>query len=173
MGPRLGAEEIESSILLIRGRRVILDRDLAVLYDVPTKQLNRAVKRHGRRFPTDFMFQMSSMELENWKCQFGTSNPDVKMGLRRRPYVFSEQGVAMLSSVLNSERAILVNIAIMRTFVKLQETLSLHKDLAAKLQELEQRIEGHDDHIQNIFDAIRELMAPDPKSPKEIGFQTK
>lgn len=92
MGPHLEAEEIEPSILLIRGRRVMLDRDLAVLYGVPTKQLNRAVKRHRRRFPADFMFRMSPAELENWKCQFGTSNPGVKMGLRRRPYVFSEQG---------------------------------------------------------------------------------
>ncbi|OGS38861.1 MAG: hypothetical protein A2506_07765 [Elusimicrobia bacterium RIFOXYD12_FULL_66_9] len=164
-------EAIEHNILLIRGSRVMLDRDLAVLYGVPTKQLNRAVKRHVKRFPADFMFQMSPAELEDWKCQFGTSNPNHKMGMRRLPYVFSEQGVAMLSSVLNSERAILVNIAIMRTFVKLRQTLALHKALAAQLAELERRIVGHDAKISNIFDAIRGLMAPPKTPPHRIGFQ--
>ncbi|MFH2202811.1 MAG: ORF6N domain-containing protein [Elusimicrobiota bacterium] len=164
-------EAIEGSILLIRGRRVMLDRDLAALYGVPTKQLNRAVKRHERRFPADFMFQMNPTEFKNWRCQFGTSNPRLKMGLRRRPYLFTEQGVAMLSSVLNSERAILVNITIMRAFVRIKETLFLHQGLSVKLKELERRIEGHDDHIRSIFDAIRELMAPDPKDRKRIGFE--
>ena len=102
--------------------------------------------------------------------EFGTSNSNVKMGLRRCPYVFSEQGVAMLSSVLNSERAILVNIAIMRSFVKLRGTLALHKELAVKLQELERRIEGHDAEIRNIFDAIRELMTPPEEPRRQIGF---
>jgi len=151
----------------------MLDRDLASLYGVTTKHLNRVVKRHKRRFPADFMFQMNTMELKNWRCQIGTSNPNLKMGLRRHPYLFSEQGVAMLSSVLNSERAILVNIAIMRTFVKLRETLLIHKKLAAKLSELERRIEGHDGQIRNVFDAIRELMAPRPETTKRIGFHPK
>ena len=171
MKQHLEPEGIGRRIFLIRGHRVMIDRDLAALYQVPTKQLNRAVKRHELRFPLDFMFRMSRAEFEDWRCQIGTSNPSLKMGLRRCPYVFSEQGVSMLSSVLNSERAILVNIAIMRTFVELRETLSLHKELAAKLQELEQRIEGHDGKIRSIFDAIRELMAPPEEAPRRIGFQ--
>ena len=123
MKQHLEPEGIGRRIFLIRGHRVMIDRDLAALYQVPTKQLNRAVKRHELRFPLDFMFRMSRAEFEDWRCQIGTSNPSLKMGLRRCPYVFSEQGVSMLSSVLNSERAILVNIAIMRTFVELRETL--------------------------------------------------
>ncbi len=164
--------EVERLIFLVRGYKVMLDRDLAALYAVPTKQLNRAVKRHKRRFPADFMFQLSPAEFENWKCQFGTSNPTLKMGLRRRPYMFSEQGVAMLSSVLNSERAVLVNVAIMRTFVKLCQTLALHKELAAKLHESEKRIVGHDAKIRNIFDTIRGLMATPTKPSRRIGFRT-
>lgn len=149
----------------------MLDMDLAGLYGVPTKQLNRAVKRHARRFPPDFMFEMSPAEFSDWRCQVGTSNPRLKMGLRRPPHVFSEQGVAMLSSVLNSERAILVNIAIMRAFMKLRETLSLHRELAVKLAELERRIEGHDSKISSIFDAIRRLMAPPKNEPRHVGFK--
>src|SRR5262245_32160505 len=106
-------ERIEKAILLIRGHKVMMDRDLAELYEVPTKRLNEQFRRNIRRFPKDFMFQLSKEEFEDWKSQIATSNPAIKMGLRKRPYVFTEQGVAMLSSVLNSERAIEVNIAIM------------------------------------------------------------
>jgi hypothetical protein len=151
-------ERIEKSILLIRGHKVMLDRDLAMLYGVPTAVLNQAVKRNLRRFPDDFMFQLSPQEMKNWISQFVISNPGAKMGLRKRPLAFTEQGVAMLSSVLNSQRAIDVNIAIMRAFVRLREILSTHKDLAAKLEKMEKKLGEHDQHFQVVFEAIRQLM---------------
>jgi len=164
-------ERIEKAILLIRSQKVILDRDLAELYDVPTKVLNQAVKRNLKRFPDDFMFQLSPEEFENWKSQIVTSNSAIRMGIRKRPFAFTEHGVAMLSGVLNSDRAIEVNIAIMRAFVKLREILATHKDLARKLEELERKLGQHDTHFQAVFEAIRQLMAPPPPQPKRrIGF---
>ena len=173
MQDRLVLEEvIEPKIFMIRGHKVMLDRDLAELYGVKTMVLNQAVKRNISRFPQDFMFQLSKEELENWISQIVISNKE-KMGIRRKPYVFTEQGVAMLSSVLNSERAIQVNIAIMRAFVKLKQILSMNKELAYKLAELEHKIEKHDGDIQAIFEAIRRLMAPTPIKPKpQIGFKS-
>jgi hypothetical protein len=163
-------EAIENKILLIRGKKVMMDRDLAELYKVPTKVLNQAVKRNIERFPEDFMFQLQKKELENWRSQFVTSNSE-KMGLRYRPYVFTEQGVAMLSSVLNSKRAIQVNIAIMRVFVKIKEMVVTHKELMYKLSELERKVEKHDGDICTVFEAIRQLMDPPPEKPKRrIGF---
>ncbi len=125
-----------------------------------------------RRFPADFMFQLSKREFEDWRSQFATSNPAVKMGVRRRPYAFTEQGVAMLSSVLNSERAIEVNIAIMRAFVRLRELLASHKDLGRKLEELERKLGEHDQKFHVVFEAIRQLMAPPPEPARKrhIGF---
>ncbi len=120
------AERIERAILMIRGQKVLLDRDLAELYGVATKVLNQAVGRNRKRFPDDFMFQLSDEEFGNWRSQIVTSNSAAKMGLRRRPYAFAEQGVAMLSSVLNSDRAVEVNMAIMRAFVRLREIMSAH-----------------------------------------------
>jgi len=164
-------EIIERKIFMIRGHKVMLDRDLAELYGVRTMVLNQAIKRNIGRFPKDFMFQLSKEELENWISQIVISNRE-KMGIRRKPYVFTEQGVAMLSSVLNSERAIQVNIAIMRTFVKLKQILSMDKELAHKLAELERKTEKHDIEIHAIFEAIRKLMAPTPVKPKpQIGFK--
>jgi len=162
-------ERIEQVIVFIRGQKVILDRDLARLYNVPTKVLNQAVSRNRKRFPEDFMFQLSKEVLENWRSQFVTSNSATKMGLRRRPYAFTEQGVAMLSSVLNSERAIDVNIAIMRAFVRLRQILAAHKDLAQKLAAMESK---YDAQFQVVFEAIRQLMAPPPQAAKKrrIGF---
>ena len=165
-------ERIEKAILLVRGQKVILDRDLAQLYGVKTKALKQAVRRNPKRFPRDFMFELTKEEFENWRSQFVTSNRD-KMGLRYRPMAFTEQGVAMLSSVLNSERAIEVNIAIMRVFVRLREMMATHKELAFKLAEHEERLEGHDEQIQNIFEAIRQLMTPAEKERKKIGFEVK
>ena len=158
-------ETIEQRILLIRGQKVMLDADLAELYAVETKQLIRAVKRNITRFPADFMFQLHKEEFENLRFHFGTSS---RWGGRRYlPYVFTEQGVAMLSSVLNSERAINVNIVIMRAFVKLREMLVSHKDLAHKLNEMEKK---YDAQFKIVFDAIRELMTPPGKHNRKIGF---
>jgi hypothetical protein len=162
---------IEQVILLLRGQKVILDRDLATLYGVPTKSLNRAVKRNLDRFPADFMIQLTAEEAAALRCQIGT----LKRGqhFKYLPCAFTEQGVAMLSSVLRSPQAVQVNIAIMRAFVRLRETLSLHRDLAHKLAELERRIEGHDENIHNLFDAIRQLMAPPASPRRQIGFQVR
>lgn len=142
----------------------MLDKDLARLYGVPTKVLNQAVKRNIKRFPEDFMFRLTRIEKEEVVtiCDHLTS---LKFS-SQLPYAFTEQGVAMLSSVLHSERAIQVNIAVMRAFVKLRQILSTHKELAYKLSELEKRIEKHDEEIKAIFDAIRQLMKPLPEKPK-------
>ena len=165
-------ELIESKIYLIRGHKVMLDSDLAELYGVETRALVQAVKRNIGRFPQDFMFQLNNQEVITLRSQIVISKSG-KGGRRFIPYVFTEQGVAMLSSVLNSERAILVNIAIMRAFVKLREILSVNKELAHKLAQLERKIEKHDTEIKVIFDAIRQLMAaPEPKE-KKIGFRVK
>jgi len=165
-------ELIESKIYLIRGHKVMLDSDLAELYGVETRALVQAVKRNIGRFPQDFMFQLNNQEVITLRSQIVISKSG-KGGRRFIPYVFTEQGVAMLSSVLNSERSILVNIAIMRAFVKLREILSVNKELAHKLAQLERKIEKHDTEIKVIFDAIRQLMAaPEPKE-KKIGFRVK
>ena len=160
-------ERIEKCILLLRGQKVILDKDLAALYGVSTKNLNKAVSRNLDRFPDDFMFQLDLQEVINLKFQFGTSSWG---GTRKLPRAFTEQGVAMLSSVLNSKRAVQVNIEIMRAFVKLRELLSSHKDLALKLAEMEKK---YDSQFKVVFDAIRELMTPiEPPSKPRIGFRT-
>ena len=161
-------ERIESSILLIRGHKVILSTDLAALYDVEPRVLVQAVKRNIERFPDDFMFQLTKAEFADLKSQFVTSSWG---GARRAtPYAFTEQGVAMLSSVLRSRRAGRVNIEIMRAFVRLRQMLATHADLARQLDELEQK---YDAQFRVVFDAIRELMAPPPASPgKRIGFHS-
>jgi hypothetical protein len=163
-------ERIARAILVIRREKVMLDSDLAALYGVTTGNLNKAVKRNAERFPTDFMFQLDAEEVANLKFQFGISSWG---GRRRRPYAFTEQGVAMLSSVLNSERAVKVNIAIMRAFVKLRETLDTNRELARKFAELEQRVGKHDEEISAILEAIRQLMAPPEKPRREIGFHVR
>ena len=163
------AERIEHSILLLRGQKVMLDRDLADLYGVATKVLNQAVTRNRKRFPVDFMFQLNKTEFEDWRSQIVISNPSAKMSARRRPYAFTEQGVAMLSSVLRSKRAIQVNIAIMRTFVTLRQMLATHKDLARKLALLERK---YDRNFRVVFDAIRQLMTPPDQPRREIGYKT-
>jgi hypothetical protein len=162
-------ELIEKKIYLIRGQKVLLDRDLAELYRVETKVLKQAVKRNIKRFPDDFMFELSKTEFTHWRSQFVTSKSD-KIGLRYSPMAFTEQGVAMLSSVLNSERAIEVNIQIMRAFVKLRQMLSSHADLARKLEALEKK---YDTQFRVVFDAIRALMAETKKPKRKIGFVVK
>ena len=165
-------ELIVSKIVFIRDEKVMLDRDLAELYGVETGALNRAVKRNTERFPEDFMFQVTGEEAEVLRCQTGISKPG-RGGRRYLPYVFTEQGVAMLSSVLNSKRAIDVNIAIMRAFVQLRKMIASNNKLARKLAELEQHLESHDEQIQSIFEAIRQLMTPPAKPRKKIGFGVK
>ena len=171
-------EEVGRHILFIRGCRVMLDSDLAKLYGVPTFRLNEQVKRNQRRFPEDFMLQLTQEEAEALRSQFAM----LKTGGRGqhskyRPYVFTEQGVAMLSGVLHSERAIAVNIAIMRAFVKIREVLATHKDLAKRLESIERHLAGHDaqlgkqaEEIRSIFEAINELMEPPVKPRPQIGF---
>jgi len=162
----LPIESIEKSILLIRGHKVLLDVHLSALYGVTTKRLNEQVRRNRARFPEDFMFQLTAEEAASLRSQFATSNKG-RGGRRYAPYAFTEQGVAMLSTVLNSERAIRVNIEIMRAFVRLRQMLATNTRLARKLAELEKK---YDAQFKVVFDAIRQLMAsPDPKRRK-IGF---
>jgi hypothetical protein len=162
-------ERIEKTIFLIRGEKVMLDRDLAALYGVTTKALKQAVRRNIERFPDDFMFVLESLEFQIWRSQFVTSKED-RQGLRYAPMAFTEQGVAMLSSVLRSRRAIVVNVQIMRTFVKLRQMLASNADLAKKLAALEGK---YDRQFKVVFDAIRQLMTPAPVKAKAIGFRAK
>lgn len=166
-------ERIENKIYLIRGNKVILDSDLADLYGVSTKQLTRQVRRNIRRFPGDFLIQLTHEELGNLRCQFGTSSWG---GTRYRPLAFTEQGIAMLSGVLHSRRAIEVNIAIMRAFVKLRELMMTHKDLARKIEELEAKFNKHDENFVIVFQAIKKILQS-PREPRRkkplIGFSMK
>ncbi len=164
-------EAIEQQIFLIRGQRVMIDRDLAKLYGVETKYLNRQVKRNKQRFPGEFMFRLTKGEKDelvtNWHRFESMKHSSVL------PCAFTEHGVAMLASVLNSERAVKICIIIIKTFMKLREVLSTHKELAYKLKELESRIEKHDENIQAIFEAIRQLMvSPQIKLKPQIGFKS-
>ena|SRR3989338_8506198 len=179
MPKTIAIEVIATRIQELRGKKVMLDRDLAKLYGVKVKRLNEQVKRNMKRFPDDFMFQLSWKEIESLRSQFVTLNSrsqfvTLKQGqnIKYLPYVFTEQGVAMLSSVLNSERAIQVNILIMRAFTKLREILLTHKDLAAKIEALEKKYAGHDHAIREIFEAIKKLLEPPlVKEKKIIGFR--
>jgi phage regulator Rha-like protein len=170
--PPIPVQLIERRIYLIRGHKVMLDADLAELYQVLTKNLNLAVRRNQNRFPEDFMFQLTTDETESLRLQIATSNKG-RGGRRYLPYAFTQEGVAMLSSVLNSDRAIQVNIAIMRAFVKLREIMSTHKDLANKIESLERKYSQHDQELQVVFKAIKKLMEPAPVPAKRrIGFRS-
>lgn len=164
-------EMIVSKILFLRNEKVLLDRDLAEMYGVETKQLKRAVRRNVDRFPNDFMFELTNSEYRSLRRQSGT----LKRGAHSKypPMAFTEQGVAMLSSVLHSPRAIEVNITIMRAFVHLRKMMASHKELAKKLKELEHHIKDHDEQIQAIFEAIQQLITLPEDSKKKIGFTTK
>ena len=165
-------EMLESKIFIIRGCKVMLDKDLALLYGVSTKRLNEQAKRNRLRFPDDFMFRLSKIEadfiLNSSRSQIAT----LKKGdnIKYLPYAFTEQGIAMLSSVINSKRAILVNIAIMRAFIKLRMMISKNKELEHKLQELERKVEMHDSDIIAIFNAIRQIMKEEEKPKGKFGF---
>jgi len=161
-------ERIENKIYLIRGQKVMLDKDLAELYKVKTKNLNKAVARNRQRFPVDFMFQLSKEEHDSLRFQIGT----LKKGQHSKylSYAFTENGVAMLSSVLRSERAIFINIQIMRAFTHLRRLISSHKELARKIEELEKKHAKHEIEIATVFKVLKKLMEPTPRPRKRIGF---
>ncbi len=165
-GSIIPIERIQQCIYLVRKHKVMLDRDLAQLYGVETKVLNRAVSRNIDRFPEDFMFQLDRDEFENLRCHFGTSSWG---GRRYRPRAFTEQGVAMLSSVLRSRRAIEVNIAIMRTFVKLRKILTTNSALRRKIEAMERQ---YDEQFKLVFKVLSEMVMPTPKSKSQIGYHT-
>jgi hypothetical protein len=184
------ASRVAQAIRILRGKNVLLDSDLALLYGVETRVLNQAVKRNADRFPSDFMFQLNDEEMEQlsqsaiplWERPTGKAVSDSSQivmssrkhrGKRYRHYAFTEQRIAMLSSVLNSERAVRVNIAIMRTFVRLRQMLDTNRELAEKFAELERRVGKHDEEITAIIEAIRQLMAPPEKPRREIGFHVR
>jgi phage regulator Rha-like protein len=173
----IAEEIIISKIYNIRGKKVMLDRDLAELYMVETKQLKRAVKRNIERFPNDFMFELSKEELENWRYQIGTSNVE-KMGLRVKPFAFTEYGLLMLASVLNSERAVQINIQIVRIFSRMRTIMESHKDILNKLEMLEKKDLELDEKVSVIFEYLKELeqteqQETDFKHRNRIGFKTK
>ncbi|QQL51215.1 ORF6N domain-containing protein [Mucilaginibacter ginkgonis] len=164
---------LASKIYYIRKQKVMLDRDLATLYGVETKVLKQSVKRHAKRFPVDFMFEMSSDEFKNWRSQFVTSNSDL-MGLRYAPYCFTEQGVAMLSSILNSETAIEINIQIIRLFTKLRQLLNDETDLKIDVEQIKRKLEYHDKNIELVFKYLDELIEKrNVNQPrKTIGYKS-
>ena len=164
-------ETITRKIFLIRDQKVMVDRDLAELYGVETKYLKRQVKRNTDRFPEDFMFELTKEEFANWRSQFVTSNSSNKMGLRYAPYVFTEQGVAMLSSVLNSPKAIAVNIKIIRVFTKLREMLFNNKDLLLRMEKIERKLSSQNKNIELVFQYLDELIEKKEKPLTKIGYK--
>lgn len=171
-GITVPTERFETLILLVRGQKVILDRDLAVLYGVPVGRLNEAVKRNRRRFPADFMLKLTVAEYQVLISQNAMAKPG-RGGRRSSPFAFTEQGVAMLSSVLTSDRAVSVNIEIMRAFVRLRQLIASNEQLSRRLAALERTMVDHDDKLAAVFDAIRDLMSEEetPEKPR-IGFET-
>lgn len=165
---RIVEEKIINKIYLIRGKKVMLDFELSGMYEVETKQLKRQVRRNMDRFPDDFMFELTDKEFANLRSQFGTSSWG---GTRYNPMAFTEQGVAMLSSILNSETAIKVNIQIIRVFTRMKEMLLTNKDILLKLEQLENKVSSHDENIQMIFEALKQLLNPPHEPRKRIGFK--
>ncbi len=166
-------ETVKGKIYLIRGQKVLLDSDLADLYGVETRRLNEQVRRNSQRFPADFMFQLNDQEYAGLRSQIATLKAGRGGHRKYLPYVFTEQGIAMLSSVLNSERAVQVNIAIMRAFVQMRELAASNRELANKLTELERRLGNHDEAIATLFGTIRQMLQPEEKGRKPIGFRVK
>jgi hypothetical protein len=169
----LPGERIEAKILLVRGHKVMLDADLAALYGVTTKRLNEQVRRNLERFPADFMFQLTDQELGILRSQFATSSSPTRLawgGRRTAPYAFTEHGAIMAATVLNSPRAIEVSVYVVRAFVRLREMIAANKEFARKLEELERRLDTHDQAITEILRAIRQLMAPPVTKKRPIGF---
>jgi hypothetical protein len=164
-------EVVLNKIYEIRGEKVMMDYDLAELYGVPTKVLKQAVRRNITRFPEDFMFELTKEELENWRSQFVTSNTLKNIGLRHAPFVFTEQGVAQLSSILNSERAISVNIQIIRMFTKMRKLILTHKDILVELEEIRKRVGGQDEKIELIFNYLQQFIQDQDKPRKRVGYK--
>ncbi|MFO7670935.1 MAG: ORF6N domain-containing protein [Bacteroidales bacterium] len=170
-------EVIMNKIYLIRGKKVMLDRDLAELYGVETKVLKQTVRRNFKRFPPDFMFEMTTEELQNWRSQFVTSNAD-KKGLRYSPFCFTEHGVIMLASILNTDRAININVQIVRIFIKMREMLASHKEILHRLEKIEHKLAENDDQILLIFEYLKQLEQTklqelDQQNRKRIGYKRK
>lgn len=163
-------EVILNKIYIIREQKVMLDRDLAELYGVATKALKQAVKRKMDRFPDDFMFEMTAAEFKNWRSQFVTSKDDM-MGLRHPPFCFTEQGVIMLSSILNSPRAIATNICIVRVFKKMREMLMTQKDILLKLEQVENQVDKNSEDVRLIFRTLKQLVNPSAEPRKQIGYK--
>jgi hypothetical protein len=164
-------ERIESRILLLRGEKVLLDVDLAALYGVETRALNQAVKRNLERFPTDFLFRLSTGEFENWRSQIVMSKPGARMGLRRAPFAFTEHGALMAATVLNSPRATEVSVQVVRAFVRLRDLLASDRELARRLDQHERKLATHDQAISGLLETIRQLMTPpEPPRKRRIGF---
>ena len=164
-------EVIDARILYLRGQRVMLDKDLAVLYDIDPRALRQQVRRNIERFPEDFMFELTKEEFANWRSQFVTSNSSNKMGLRYAPYVFMEQGVAMLSSVLNSSRAIAVNIRIIRVFTKIREMLTDNLNIKLEIEEIKKNLSNQNKNIELVFQYLDELIEKKEKPITKIGFK--
>ncbi len=167
----LNLNAIASGIYLIRGKKVMLDRDLAVLYGVSTKHLKRQVRRNQNRFPEDFMFELSNEETQKWRYQFGTSNLPDKMGLRYSPFAFTEHGILMLSSVLNSEKAAQINIAIMRVFLRLREMIMTNSAFALRLERIDKTVSNHGENIQKLYRIVTKFSAARKKPKGPIGFR--
>jgi phage regulator Rha-like protein len=169
----MSTEIIERKIYLIRGMKVMLDSDLAELYQVETRTLIQAVKRNVKRFPPEFMFQVSEKEFKKWRSQIVMSNPGAKMGLRRPPYTFTEHGVTMLASVLRSKKAVEISIYVVKAFIKLREMIATHKNLIREFEKMKRTQKEHGQHIVNILNVISQLLNPPPdNTPKEpMGFR--
>lgn len=166
----INVEQVERKIYFIRGNKVMLDSELAVLYGITTKVFNQAIKRNIERFPEDFCFQLSEDEYDYLRSQIVTSNSTKRGGRRYMPYVFTEQGVAMLSSILNSDRAVQVNIAIMRTFVNMRSLAITNIEVGKRLAAIERKIEQHDESFKSVFGAIKAMLNPPTKPDKQIGY---
>ena len=171
MTPTRKVDNVEGAIYLIRGQRVMLDSDLAAIYGVTTKRLNEQLRRNRKRFPQDFAFQLTTEEFRNLRPQFATSKG--RGGRRYFPWVFTEHGAIMLASVLNSDIAVQASVRVVRAFIRLREMVAANAQLAAKLEELERRLDSRDEAIVDLFAALKRLLEPEPKPKREIGFHVR
>jgi hypothetical protein len=171
MGHLAPRQDIDNRIYVIRGQRVILDRDLASIFGVSTSRLNQQVDRNRARFPDDFAFRLTKNELRDWISQFATSNSTIKMGLRKPPYAFTEHGAVAAAFILNTPVAVEASVRIVRAFNRLRHAALAHRDLALALTDLARKVEGHEEQFKMVFDALRRLMPPPTKPTRQIGFK--